>query len=222
MPNRFRDRREAGRRLGAAVGHLRAEHPVVVGLPRGGVPVAAEVASALGAPLDVLVIRKLGVPWHPELGMGAVGEDGVVVVNDDIVRSTRVSGDEVAAVEARERVEVTRRAERFRRGRPGVALAGRTVIIVDDGLATGGTARAAIAVARARGAARVVLAVPVAPPEATRELAGVADEVICLATPSSFSAVGTWYANFTQTTDDEVVELLDRAASGVAGGPADE
>jgi predicted phosphoribosyltransferase len=217
MPNRFRDRREAGRRLAAAVGHLWAEHPVVLGLPRGGVPVAAEVASALGAPLDVLVIRKLGVPWHPELGMGAVGEDGVVVVNDDIVRSTRVSADEVAAVEARERAEVTSRAERFRRGREAVALAGRTVIVVDDGLATGGTARAAIAVARARGAARVVLAVPVAPPEAVQELAGVADEVVCLATPSGFSAVGTWYANFTQTTDDEVVDLLDRAARGVAG-----
>jgi predicted phosphoribosyltransferase len=169
----------------------------------------------------VLVVRKLGVPWHPELGMGAVGEDGVVVVNADIVRSTRVSDEDVAAIEHRERAEVTRRAERFRRGRPAVALAGRTVIIVDDGLATGGTARAAIAVARARGASRVVLAVPVAPPEATQELAGVADEIVCLATPSSFSAVGTWYANFTQTTDDEVVDLLDRAASGVAGGSAD-
>ena len=143
----FRDRRDAGQQLGARLRHLRDEHPVVVGLPRGGVPVAFEVARALDAPLDVIVVRKLGVPVQPELGMGAVGEDGVRVLNDDVVRQARVSSSAIAAVEARERREVERRAQLYRRGRPMVPLAGRTVIVVDDGIATGGTARAALEVA---------------------------------------------------------------------------
>ena len=211
---RFRDRREAGRLLGRRLvddGGLVGEPgaTVVLGLPRGGVPVAYEVAAALGAPLDVLVVRKLGVPWQPELGMGAVGEDDVVVVNRDIVRIAAVDEAALAAVEARERAEVTARAERFRRGRSPVPIAGRTAVVVDDGLATGGTARAALGVARARGAERVVLAVPVAPADSLPLLAADADAVVCLLSPSHFTAVGSWYRDFRQTTDEEVVELLN-------------
>ena len=215
---RFRDRREAGRLLGRRLvddGGLVGEPgaTVVLGLPRGGVPVAYEVAAALGAPLDVLVVRKLGVPWQPELGMGAVGEDGVVVVNRDIVRMAAVDEAALAAVEARERAEVAARAERFRRGRLPVPIAGRTAVVVDDGLATGGTARAALGVARARGAERVVLAVPVAPADSLPLLAADADAVVCLLSPSRFTAVGSWYQNFHQTTDEEVVELLSASCA---------
>ena len=210
----FRNRRDAGRRLAARLGPLRDDEPVVVGLPRGGVPVAAEVAAALDAPLDVIVVRKLGVPFQPELGMGAVGEDGVRVLDAEIVRIAGVSPAEVAEVEDRERLEVERRARRFRGHRPAVGLAGRTVVVVDDGLATGSTARAAVEVARAHGARRVVLAVPVAPADTVRALGAVADEVVCLETPAGFSAVGQWYEDFTQTSDAEVERLLDAAAEG--------
>jgi putative phosphoribosyl transferase len=209
---RFRNRREAGARLAAALDPLRDENPVVVGLPRGGVVVAAEVAEALDAPLDVIVVRKLGVPTQPELGMGAVGEDGVRVLTDTVLRVARVTPEQLAAVEARERAEVDRRAAAFRGGRPRVELADRTVIVVDDGIATGGTARAALEVARAHGARRVVLAVPVAPPDTLRELAPLADEVVCLESPTWFNAVGQWYDDFTQTTDADVVEILNRSA----------
>ena len=208
----FRDRRDAGRQLAARLGHLRAEHPIVVGLPRGGVPVAFEVARELDARLDVIVVRKLGVPFQPELGMGAVGEGGVRVLNDELVRLAHVSSAEIAAVEAREGREVERRANLYRGGRPMIPLAGRTVIVVDDGIATGGTARAALEVARAHGACRVVLAVPVAPRESVAEMAAVADEVVALATPTPFYAVGQWYAQFSQTPDDEVISLLQAAA----------
>lgn len=213
----FRDRRDAGRQLGARLSELRELDPVVVGLPRGGVPVAFEVAQALGAPLDVIVVRKIGVPFQPELGMGAVGEGGVRVLNERIIESAGVTDREVAAVEERERAEVERRAKRFRGDRPMVELAGRTVIIVDDGLATGGTARAALQVARAHGAASVVLAVPVAPPDTVRALEDEADEVVALQTPDAFFAIGQWYDDFTQTTDGEVVALL--AAAPTAPGP---
>ena len=212
---RFRDRRDAGQQLGARLRYLRDEHPVVVGLPRGGVPVAFEVARALDAPLDVIVVRKLGVPVHPELGMGAVGEDGVRVLTDDVVRQAGVSPSAIAAVEARERLEVERRAQLYRRGRPMIPLAGRTVVVVDDGIATGGTARAALEVARAHGARRVVLAVPVAARESVQELAGVADEVVVLATPFPFYAVGEWYTQFSPTPDDDVVMLLEANNHGV-------
>jgi putative phosphoribosyl transferase len=184
----FDDRADAGQRLAQRLQHLKGEDAVVVGLPRGGVPVAFEVAHALGAPLDVIVVRKLGVPFQPELGMGAIGEDGVRVVNDEVVRLARVSDDELAAVEERERVELERRALRFRGDRPRVPLAGRTVIVVDDGIATGSTARAACLVARAQGAARIVLAVPVAPPGWTESFEGVADELISVETPEPFIA----------------------------------
>jgi putative phosphoribosyl transferase len=217
----FRDRRDAGQKLAVRLEHLRAEHPIVVGLPRGGVPVAFEVARALDAPLDVIVVRKLGVPFQPELGMGAIGEDGARVLNDDVVRLAHVSPAEIAAVEARERREVERRADMYRRGRPMVPLTGRTVIVVDDGIATGGTARAALEVARAHGARRVVLAVPVAPRESVAEMAAVADDVVALKTPTPFYAVGEWYAHFTQTSDDEVVALLGAAAPAVVVSAAE-
>jgi putative phosphoribosyl transferase len=204
----FRDRREAGRRLAERLSGLRASAPLVLGLPRGGVPVAFEVAKALGAPLDVLVVRKLGVPFQPELGMGAVGEDGVRVLNPDVLRQAGVTESQLAAVEARERAEVEERAVRLRRGRPAIPLEGRTVVIVDDGLATGGTARAAVHVARARRADRVILAVPVAPPETVAALRRDADDVVAVETPEPFFAIGGWYSDFSPTSDDEVVELL--------------
>ncbi|MCU0265962.1 MAG: phosphoribosyltransferase [Actinomycetia bacterium] len=212
----FADRADAGRRLARLLGHLRGQDVVVVGLPRGGVPVAFEVARDLGAPLDVVVVRKLGVPFQPELGMGAIGEDGVRVVNDEVLRMTGVTAAELAAVENREGAELARRAARFRAGRARVPLAGRVVVVVDDGIATGSTARAACEVVRATGARRVVLAVPVAPVDWTGRLAGAADELVCVGTPRSFFGVGQFYADFTQTTDEEVVACLDRAAAGFA------
>jgi putative phosphoribosyl transferase len=208
----FADRLDAGRRLAARLEHLRGEPVVVLGLPRGGVPVAAEVARTLGAPLDVLVVRKLGVPFQPELGMGAIGEDGARIVNDEIVRMVGISESEFAAVEARERAELERRARRFRGDRPRTALAGRTAVIVDDGIATGSTARAACQAARAQGASRVVLAVPVAPEGWQARIGGDADECIALDTPEPFWAIGQFYADFSQTSDDEVVNCLARAA----------
>ncbi|HMA45760.1 MAG TPA: phosphoribosyltransferase family protein [Frankiaceae bacterium] len=218
----FIDRTDAGRRLAERLAHLRGEDVVVLGLPRGGVPVAAEVARALGTPLDVIVVRKLGVPFQRELGMGAIGEGGVRLLNDEVVRLAGVGEQDIARVEERERVELERRAQRFRAGRPLVPLAGRTVVVVDDGIATGSTARAACRVARARGAARVVLAVPVAPPSSVEDLRRDADEVVCLETPERFFAIGEWYADFSQTPDEEVVAALERGAGPAAGAPAGE
>jgi putative phosphoribosyl transferase len=213
----FRDRAEAGRRLAASLARLRDEHPVVLALPRGGVPVAFEVARALDAPLDVILVRKLGVPAQPELAMGALGEDGVRVLNDDVLRTAHVSPQSIEAVEARERAELERRAHAFRRGAPMTPIDGRTVIVIDDGIATGSTMLAAVEVARARGARRVVVAAPVAPPETVRTFErSVADEVVVVEQPSRMWANGGWYDDFTQTTDAEVVALLERArqASG--------
>ncbi|GIH52669.1 putative phosphoribosyl transferase [Microbispora rosea] len=205
----FVDRRDAGLRLGELLRGLPGmEDAVVVGLPRGGVPVAFQVARALGAPLDVIVVRKLGVPYQPELGFGAIGEGGVRVVNPDVVRLANMTRDEMAGVERRERAELERRARRFRAGREPVDLAGRTVIVVDDGIATGGTARAACQVARAHGASRVVLAVPVGAPETIASLRRDADEVVCLDTPDHFYAIGAWYDDFTQTSDEDVIDCL--------------
>jgi predicted phosphoribosyltransferase/alpha-beta hydrolase superfamily lysophospholipase len=216
---RFKDRREAGRRLAAALEpRFRDADVVVLGLPRGGIPVAYEVARALRAPLDVIVVRKLGVPSQPELAMGAIGEDGIRIINDDVVRLTRVSPAELAAVEAAERAELERRAARFRSGRRRVPLKGKTAIIVDDGIATGSTAKAACQVARAHGATRVVVATPVAPRDCQARFAAVADEVICLHQPTDFWAVGQFYVDFSQTTDEEVRELLAAAATR-AGSP---
>ena len=216
----FSDRVDAGRQLAARLGHLRGDQVVVLGLPRGGVPVAAEVAAALGAPLDVIVVRKLGVPLQPELGMGAVGEDGVKVINPDVVRGIGVSDGELAAVEERERAEVARRAQRYRAGRPRVPLAGRVAVIVDDGVATGSTARAACQLARALGAARVVLAVPVAPPGWQDRLGQDADELVSVATPEPFFAIGEFYADFSQTSDEEVASCLARTAGEYSALPS--
>jgi putative phosphoribosyl transferase len=214
----FVDRVDAGRRLADRLQHLRGQDAVVLGLPRGGVPVAFEVAQALDAPLDVIVVRKLGVPFQPELGMGAIGEDGVRIINPEVVQLARVSDAELAEVEQRERVELERRARRFRGDRPRVSLAGKTAVVVDDGIATGSTARAACQVARAEGASRVVLAVPVAPPGWTARLEGAADELVCLETPEPFFAIGQWYADFSQTADEDVIDCLERHAAGPAVG----
>ena len=204
----FADRVDAGRRLAAEVLHLGDADVVVLGLPRGGVPVGAQVAHHLGAPLDVIVVRKLGVPAQPELGMGAIGEDGIRVVNESVVRVAGVSPEDLARVEQRERAELERRAERFRGDRPRIPVDGRTVVVVDDGIATGSTARAACQVARAQGAARVVLAVPVAPPGWAARFEGDADELACVANPEPFHAIGQWYRDFSQTTDEQVVACL--------------
>ena len=208
IPLVFRDRADAGERLGAALGALRSADPVVLGLPRGGVPVAARVASALGAPLDVIVVRKLGAPMQPELAVGAIGEDGVRVVNDDVMRLTGTTAAELARVEERERMVLDRRVAGVRAARPRESLDGRTALIVDDGIATGATMRAAVQVARAHGARRVVVAAPVAPPEVVDMLGRVADEVVVLDEPANFEAVGKWYRHFDVVTDEAVVELL--------------
>ncbi|MFI2763047.1 phosphoribosyltransferase family protein [Streptomyces echinatus] len=209
----FRNRLEAGRRLGARLEYLRGQDVVVLGLPRGGVPVAAEVAEALDAPLDVCLVRKLGVPYQPELGMGAIGEDGVRVINQEVLRGTGVGDVDLARVEERERHVLLERAARYRGDATPLSVAGRTALVVDDGVATGSTARVACRIARARGAARIVLAVPVAPRDFARRLGGDADELVCLDTPWDFAAVGQFYADFTQVADDEVTACLHRAAS---------
>ncbi|MFH8387546.1 phosphoribosyltransferase family protein [Kitasatospora sp. NPDC018058] len=214
----FVDRVDAGRRLAERLGHLGGGNVIVLGLPRGGIPVAAEVAKVLHAPLDVIVVRKLGVPFQPELGMGAIGEGGVRIVNEAVMRATRTSEKDLAAVEARERVELDRRARRYRGDRPRSELAGRTAVVVDDGIATGSTALAACLIARNQGAARVVLAVPVAPPGWTRRLTDAADELVALSTPGEFYGIGQFYEDFAQTTDAEVIACLDEAAVRMAGG----
>ncbi|KQX46172.1 MULTISPECIES: phosphoribosyltransferase family protein [unclassified Streptomyces] len=207
----FSDRTDAGRRLAARLDRFKGHDVVVLGLPRGGVPVAAEVADALGAPLDICLVRKLGVPRQPELAMGALGEGGVRVLNERVLRDTGVDERELAAVEEREHRELEERGRRYRGSRPAVPLEGRTVLIVDDGLATGATALAACRVVRARGAARIVLAVPVAPHGWTARLGGEADETVSVRTPEPFYAIGQFYRDFSQTPDAEVVACLDRS-----------
>lgn len=210
----FLDRLDAGRTLAALLqdqgfGDIEA---VVLGLPRGGIPVAFEVADALGAPLDVIVVRKLGVPFQPELAMGAIGEGGARTLNDNVIAMTGMSSEDLAAVERRERAELERRAQRFRAVCSRIPLSGETVLIVDDGIATGSTARAACQVARAQGASRVVLAVPVAPPSTLYELRDDADDVICAHEAEPLWAVGQFYVDFSQTSDAEVIDLLQKAA----------
>jgi putative phosphoribosyl transferase len=198
--------------LAACLEPLRGEPGlVVVGLPRGGVPVACEVALALDAPLDVLIVRKIGMPDQPEVAMGAIGEGGVVVVNEDLMSAMNITKAQFALIEEREQVELERRVHRYRQDREPVPLEGRTVVIVDDGIATGSTARAACQVARARGAARVVLAVPVGAARAMEDLRGYVDELVSLGVADGPFAVGQFYEEFDQTLDEQVSECLDRA-----------
>ncbi len=208
----FHNRRDAGRQLGAKLRPFAVEHPVVIGLPRGGVPVAFEVARALAAPLDVLVVRKIGSPGNPELGLGAIAEGGVRVLNDFALRSLQLSPEEIERGTQRAEHELQERLQRYRGERPPLDVTGRTVLLVDDGLATGGTARAALRALRARGPQRLVLAVPVGAPETIETLASECDEVVCLVAPELMWAIGYWYEDFGQTSDAEVNALLSEAA----------
>ena len=206
---RFADRRHAGAVLAGQLQHF-ADRPdvVVLALPRGGVPVAFEVAQSLGAPMDVFVVRKLGMPGHPELAMGALASGGVRVMNEDVFRWYRPSASAMEAVIRAERAELERRERAYRDGRPPLPIEGRTVILVDDGLATGSTMRAAVLAIRRLRPARVIVAVPVGARETCEALRAIADEVVCARMPEPFSAVGLWYIDFSQTTDDEVRQLL--------------
>ncbi|MFD4428354.1 phosphoribosyltransferase [Nocardia sp. NPDC058497] len=203
----YPDRAAAGRVLGTALEHLRDSHPLVLGLPRGGVPVAAAVCSVVGGELDVLLVRKLGLPWQPELAMGALGEGGVLVLNRDVIDRSGVSQDAFDEVERDERIELARRQHALRTGDP-VPMTGRTVVIVDDGMATGATVVAACRVARAQDPEQLVVAMPVSSPEAARRVRRECDELVCLWTPAELGGVGMAYIDFHQLADDEVTELL--------------
>lgn len=215
----FADRRSAGRRLAARLVSMALGDPLVLALPRGGVPVAYEVAVALHAPLDVLVARKLGAPGHRELGVGAIVEGSDTVVVSDTARLIGLSHDRVLEIAREERPELERRVARYRAGAAPPDVAGRQVVLVDDGLATGVTAEAALLALRDAGVERSVLAAPVCAPDTAQRLAGLADDVVCLALPDSFGAVGLWYEDFGQTTDDEVVRLLEAARDASSRGP---
>ena len=217
MDHVFRDRHEAGRLLAERLAAYTDRSDVVIlALPRGGVPVAFEIAAVLHVPVDVMVVRKLGVPGHEELAMGAIASGGVQVVNQEVVRHLGLSQAVLESVAATEYQELTRR-ERAYRGSHGAAIVeGRTVILVDDGLATGSTMRAAVAALRRRGPTRIVIAVPTAAPETCEELKTEVDEIVCATTPTPFYGVGQWYDDFSQTTDDEVRDLLEQAA--LSGG----
>jgi len=209
MLSRYPDRRAAGQALAARLGHCaRLPGAIVLALPRGGVPVAHEVARELGLPLDVFIVRKLGVPRHEELAMGAIASGGVRVLNRQVIDDLGLTQDVIEAVTAAELAELHRRERLYRAHRPPLDLRGRTVILIDDGLATGSTMRAAVAAVREQAAARVIVAVPVAPPDTCDTLARQADEVICPLRPHDFEAVGRWYEDFAQTTDEEVRALL--------------
>jgi putative phosphoribosyl transferase len=206
---RFADRQEAGKVLATLLGKYRNDPNVMVlALPRGGVPVAFEIAGALGVPLDVFVVRKLGMPGHSEFAIGAIASGGVLVLSGDVVRLYGVPQTAIDAIVRRERAELERREREYRGGRPLIDLRHRTVILVDDGLATGASMRAAVQAVRAHEPARVVVAVPVGAPQTCEELTDIADEVVCARTPEPFSAVGLWYRDFSQTTDEEVRQLL--------------
>lgn len=225
MEKPLKNRTEAGRLLaGKLTAYADRDDVIVLGLPRGGVPVAFEIATQLRAPLDVFVVRKLGVPWQEELAMGAIATGGVRVLNDEVVRAYRISDEEIASVEAREKAELERRELVYRGDRPAPDVRGRTVLLVDDGVATGTTVRAGLAALRELCPARIVVAVAVAPQSTYQELKAEADEVICLLAPETFYAISLWYERFTQTTDDEVRNLLARAleqkAASAQRGPS--
>ncbi|MFW6331419.1 MAG: phosphoribosyltransferase [Gemmatimonadota bacterium] len=211
-PRRFRDRADAGRSLAEDLrAYADREDVLVLGLPRGGVPVAYEVARSLGAPMDVFLVRKLGVPGQEELAMGAIASGGVRVLNQDVVAQLGITDDTVARVAAEEQEELERRERTYRAGRPELDLEGRTVLLVDDGLATGSTMRAAANAVRSHRPRELVIAVPVAEPEICESFRDLVDTVVCSLTPHPFRAVGLWYERFDQTTDDEVRTLLERA-----------
>ncbi|MGP0073980.1 MAG: phosphoribosyltransferase [Bryobacteraceae bacterium] len=213
----YRNRSEAGRLLAEELAHYKSKADVVVlGLTRGGVPVAAEVASSIHAPLDVVVVRKVGVPFEPELAMGAIAGDDTQVLDKELVRAFNLTDQEVEAVITRERAELQRRERLYRGGYPALNLKGRTAILVDDGLATGSTMLSAVAFARKRLAKRIVMAVPVASVEALEKLREKVDECVCLATPDPFFAVGDWYSNFLPTEDADVLRLLEQSAKRTA------
>jgi putative phosphoribosyl transferase len=219
MTHRFLDRQEAGGALARSLTRYRSDpRTIVLALPRGGVPVGYEVASALGLPLDVLVVRKLGLPSQPELAMGAVASGGALVLNEDVVRYLPRGSDAIEQVKARELQELARRERAYRGDRPALQMRGMTGILVDDGLATGATMEAAVRALRSLDARRIVVAVPVASIEAHERVAALADEVVCLQTPPYFSAVGQWYERFDQTEDDEVHDLLKRARAAPSVG----
>lgn len=221
MSSRFKDRADAGRQLAAKLSHLRDAQPIVLGLPRGGVPVAFEVAHALEAPLDVINVRKLGVPWHEELAMGAISTGNVRVLNNDVIMSAGVTKEDLESVSRLQRLELDRRERLYRQGRPAPELLGKAVILVDDGIATGATVRAAIAVIRAQHPAKLVLAVPVAQASVASELAREVDELVCVLTPADLYAIGLWYESFPQLADEEVRILLARAAGEPAAALMD-
>jgi putative phosphoribosyl transferase len=213
--SRFSDRASAGRELARRLDrYAHHDNAIVLGLARGGMPVAYEVARALDLPLDVFLVRKLGVPGHEELAMGALASGGVRVLNEEVVRAVGLRAEQIDAVAAEEEAELHRRERAYRDGRPPADVLGRVAILVDDGLATGSSMRAAVQALRQRDADEVVVAVPVAPPKVCADLELVADTVICARTPEPFQAVGLWYEDFTQTTDDEVRSLLARAQAG--------
>jgi predicted phosphoribosyltransferase len=210
----FRNREQAGRELAHALEDYRGRDDVIIlGLPRGGVPVAMEAATELQAPLDVFLVRKLGVPGHEELAMGAIASGGVVVKNQDVVASLGISQHDIERAAQRQREELQRREERYRGDAEAVPLSGKTVILVDDGLATGASMRAAVQAVRQHNPAKVVVAVPTAPPDAKESLKKDADDVVCVMTPERFGGVGRWYEDFSQTTDEEVRTLLEEARS---------
>lgn len=213
MERAFPNRSEAGRLLAEKLGkYTDRDDVIVLGLPRGGVPVANEVAKRLRAPLDVFVVRKLGVPGFEELAAGAIASGGVRVLNEDVMRAIPHADEAIETVTARETAEMQRREQTYREGRPAPELRDRIAILVDDGLATGATMRAAVKALRQRGAAKIVVAVPVGPPDTCHEIEEQADETICLSTPEFFQAVGQYYEDFSQTTDEDVRELLGRSA----------
>src|SRR6058998_178373 len=218
MEGAFPNRSEAGRLLGVKLSKYAGRDDVIVlGLPRGGVPVAYEVARALRVPLDVFIVRKLGVPGFEELAVGAIASGGVRVLNEDVARALPNADEIIESVTAKETAELQRREQSYRDGRPAPELRDKTIILVDDGLATGATMRAAVKALRQRGTAKIVVAVPVGPPDTCRELEEEADETICLSTPIFFQAVGQYYEDFSQTSDDDVRELLSSAAQNISG-----
>ncbi len=219
MWTRIRDRVEGGRGLAQALeGYGGRGDLLVLGLPRGGVPVAFEVARALRAPLDVCLVRKLGVPWHEELAMGAIASGGVRVLNEDVISELGIGEEALEAVAAREQRELERRERAYRGDRPPIVVAGRTLVLVDDGVATGATMFAALRALRRGGPAAVVVAVPVAPPDTLARLREEADDVACLLAPWPFSAIGLWYVDFDQTSDAEVRDCLARAEAWAREG----